>query len=93
MEEFVKFTHGIIVLNPKDIDEDDTMPIVHFTGYWEEPTIDDIEHLKEELRNDPDFDCCEIIDELEFLPADQELLDYFNDIVEDNNQLTTVILN
>ena len=46
-----KFTHGIMVLNVKRTTENGDYPVVHFVGYWEEPTKEDIEHIKNELKN------------------------------------------
>ncbi len=90
-----KFTHGIIVLNP-NLEEEDGTPIVHFLGLWREPTERDIEDLKEELRTDTDFGLTEEIDELEFMYANQEHVDMFNEIVQNDGgfpDINTINLN
>jgi hypothetical protein len=76
-----RFTHGIIVLNPNLEDEEGT-PIVHFLGLWQEPTEKDIEDLKEELKSDPEFEQYENVDELEFMFANQEHVEMFNEMVD-----------
>ena len=66
-----KFTHGIMVLNVKRTTE--------------EPTKEDIEHIKNELKNDPAFRFRDIFDELEFFAATQDCLDYYNNQIEEDD--------
>jgi len=80
-----KFTHGIMVLNVKRTTENGDYPVVHFVGYWEEPTKEDIEHIKNELKNDPAFRFRDIFDELEFFAATQDCLDYYNNQIEEDD--------
>lgn len=90
-----RFTHGIIVLNTNLEDEEGT-PIVHFLGLWQEPTEKDIEDLKDELKSDPEFEQCEHVDELEFMFADDEHVEMFNEMIDSMggfNDINTINLN
>jgi hypothetical protein len=42
--------YGLIVLDPNQ--EGKFKNILHFVGYWEEPTKEDAAHLHEELNTD-----------------------------------------
>jgi hypothetical protein len=83
-----KFKYGIMVvdpLNPEDVGTE-TVTVVHFVGYWEEPASWDIEadRLREELRTDPDFEYYrKMIDRLVFYPATEDCLKYYNEMVDD----------
>lgn len=90
-----KFTHGIIVLNP-NLEDEDGIPIVHFLGLWQEPTENVIEDLKNELSTDPEFGLIDDIDELEFIFANQEHVDMFNEMIEESggfNDINKIYLN
>lgn len=72
-----------MVFNPKQ--EGEMLDILHFVGYWDKPTEKDIEALREELRNDPEFKLQEIWDVVEILPAPPEIVKlYQNDFIKDN---------
>jgi hypothetical protein len=77
-----KFTHGIMVLHAKTKTENGDYLVVHFVGYWEEPTEVDLKNLLNELINDPKFDFRDVFNELEFFPATQGCLDFYNKQVE-----------
>lgn len=78
------FEYGLMVVDPKRT-TDDVMCIVHFAGYWEEPTEKDIEHLREELRTDPQFELCDVIDELEIkIAPDYVIEQVWHEIIRDN---------
>jgi hypothetical protein len=77
-----KFTHGIMVINPNEPPEEDNYSVVHFVGYWHEPTDVDANHLREELRVDPEFELRDIVDELVMYPATKDCLKYYNDMGE-----------
>lgn len=79
-----RFTHGIMVINPNDLSDEDNYEVIHFAGYWEEPTDDDANALREELRNDPQFNFRDIVDKLRFLPATKDCIKYFNDMIEED---------
>jgi hypothetical protein len=88
-----KFTHGIMVLHTKTKTENGDYPVVHFVGYWEEPTEIDLKNLKIELKNDPEFDLRNVFDELEFFPATQGCLDFYNDQIEKDDVFNTDDIN
>lgn len=79
-EKFEKFTHGIMVIDRKNPNEDGSIPVRHFVGYWEEPDEDAVMDLYEELRTDKEFGLTETIDELELAPATEDVLEYFNSL-------------
>lgn len=55
--------------------------VIHFVGYSEEPTVEDAEVLKSELRTDPEFGLQNIIDELAIEVADDETVNLFKEYV------------
>jgi hypothetical protein len=75
-----KFTHGIMVVNPKITDENGDVNVLHFAGYWEQPTSEDVLSLMDELETDETFGLTEMAQagELEYYPASPEILDHFN---------------
>lgn len=79
------FTHGIIVIDPLSLDEDDNYSIIHFCGYWNEPTEQDIENLKEELKTDVSFGLTDIADRLDYAIAPEEILEMYRDIEYDED--------
>lgn len=69
-----------MVIDPNEvIGDDDSYTIIHFVGYWEKPTDADADHIKEELRNDPEFGIGDKVDELRFYPATPGCLKHYND--------------
>lgn len=85
MNKINKITHGIVVLDTRLPVED--VEVIHFVGFWKEPTQQDIDNLKEELRTDPTFGLSDVIDELEFLPATQKQIDFFNTLLHEEDGL------
>ena len=77
-----KFKYGIMVIDPKNLSEDDAYEVVHFAGYWQEPTDVDADNLREELRNDPEFELQDSVDRLIMYPATEDCLKFYNDICE-----------
>lgn len=73
-----KFTHGIMVTNPDEPFDDGSIPVVHFVGYWSEPSSEDVLGLIDELHTDKEFGLTEIADTLDYLPATQEVIEYMN---------------
>ena len=71
-----------MVIDPNEVTEDDSYTIVHFVGYWEKPTDADADHIKEELRNDPEFGMGDKVDELRFYPATPGCIEYYNKMGE-----------
>ena len=74
-----EFTHGLMVIVPPNLN------VVHFVGFWEEPTVRDAMNLREELTNDPEFGLQDVIDKLVILPATDEVLKYYNDEIKENS--------
>lgn len=73
--EITDCEYWVIVIDPEDITENGDVAIVHMCGYIEEPTKEEIDSLKEELRTDEEFGLTEIVDRLEIYPAPQEILE------------------
>ncbi len=71
-----EFKYGLMVIDPT-VDEDDCVSIVHFAGYVEEPTKEDADQLREELRDDPKFGLQDIWDKVDILPAPKEVVEHF----------------
>ena len=59
--------YGLIVIDPKQ--EGEMMDILHFVGYWNKPTKNDANSLREELMEDEEFGLTEIAHRLDILPA------------------------
>ena len=75
-----KFTHGIIAIDRKNPNDDGTIPVLHFVGYWSEPAENDIYGLYNELKTDEELGLVDRIDELDLVPASQDVLDHFNNL-------------
>lgn len=75
--ELSTIKYGLIVVDPDTADDDGMMDIIHFVGFWDEPTSIDIESLRKELGEDEEFGLCEIIDRLVILPAPSEIVDLY----------------
>ena len=73
-------THGLIVVDPTQKGEN--LDILHFVGYWSEPTKDDANHLREELRQDKEFGLTEIADRIEILPAPKDIVEHFKKMIK-----------
>lgn len=73
--------YGLIVIDPTQ--EGEMMDIIHFVGYWDEPTKKDAEYLREELMTDESFGLSEIAHRLDILPApDYIVQEYVKEIIE-----------
>ena len=59
--------YGLMVIDPTQ--EGEMMDIIHFVGYWEEPSKEDADQLREELMTDEEFGLTEIAHRLDILPA------------------------
>lgn len=78
-----KFTHGIIAVDPENIDEDNNPLIVHFIGLWEAPTKEAFDCYSNEIKTDPEFGLVEISDRIVILPAPEDIIEHFNDNIDD----------
>lgn len=61
--------YGLIVVDPTQKDD-----ILHFVGYWDKPTKQDIDSLREELMKDEEFGLTEIANRLDILYCPEHLL-------------------
>jgi hypothetical protein len=76
----IKF--GLIAVNPTQ--EGDMLDVLHFCGYWNQPTLVDVDSLREELKSDPDFGLTDIADRLDIIPAPDWLVqEYVEGMSED----------
>lgn len=69
-------THGLIAIDPTT-EKDGRVDILHFCGYWSEPSKSDAEHLLEELSTDEEFGLTEIANRLQIIRAPQEVIDAY----------------
>jgi len=67
--------YGLIVVDPTQ--EGEMMDILHFVGYWEKPTLENAESLREELMTDEEFGLTEIAHRLDILPAPDYIVQEF----------------
>jgi hypothetical protein len=75
-ETIENITHGLVAF-VKDEENPEQIVILHFCGYFQEPTEDDYVALKTELAGSEDFGLQGI--DFELGEATQEMLDYFKD--------------
>jgi hypothetical protein len=74
--------YGLMVIDPTQ--EGEMIDILHFVGYWVEPTKTDADSLRQELLTDEEFGLTEIAHRLNILPApDYIVQEYIKDITED----------
>ena len=76
--------YGLMVVDPQSLDENEEMDIVHFVGYWKEPSKSDADSLREELKHDDEFGLTEIADRLQILPAPQNVVEHFMKMAKDD---------
>ena len=76
-----------MVINPAEVDKDGNYEICHFAGYWQEPDNNTATRLREELRTDEQFGFGDIVDSFLFHHATEEVLKYYNNIVEADGML------
>jgi len=60
------------------------MDILHFVGYWNEPTKNDANLLREELMGDGGFGLTEIAHRLDILPAPDYIVKEYVKIINDD---------
>ncbi len=70
--------YGLIVIDPTE--DDEYKNILHFVGYWDEPSKEDVDSLREELMSDEEFGLTEIAHRLEILPAPDYIIKRFINI-------------
>ena len=75
----IKF--GLIAIDPDQ--EGEMKDILHFCGYWEQPTPVDAESLRKELVENPEFGLTEIAHRLDIIPAPGNIIEMtIKDIIE-----------
>ena len=75
--------YGLIVIDPKQ--ETEMFEILHFCGYWNEPTQTDVDNLRQELMTDTEFGLTEIMERLDIIPAPDYIIEQFvKDIINTN---------
>ena len=79
--------YGLVVVDP--LQEGENKDVLHFVGYFEEPDKSDINNLRDELTNDPEFELQERIGELDIIRASEETVEFFrNLIIENENEIS-----
>ena len=74
--------YGLIVIDPTQ--EGDMMDILHFVGYWNEPTKADADSLREELISDEEFGLTEIAHRLDIFPAPDYIVRHYIENIAEN---------
>ena len=77
-----KFTHGIIAVNPNQPLENGDLEILHFVGYWNKPSEEDVISLWMELNEDETFGLQNQLGEIELCSAPEDIVEYYNSIVD-----------
>jgi hypothetical protein len=81
----LQINFGLIVVDPNQ--DTEMLDILHFCGYEYPPTEDDADALREELRVDPEFGLQDIWDQVDILPAPEDVVEeYKQAIFGENNQ-------
>jgi hypothetical protein len=76
------FRYGLIVVDPTQ--ESDMLDILHFVGYWQEPTSEDAQYLREELMTDEEFGLIDIANRVDILPAPEYIVRKYIKIYKQN---------
>lgn len=84
-----RFTHGLVVIDPAN-DTSEQRAVIHFVGFWTEPSEEDIAELKNELKTSEEFGLQEIADTLLIESADQTVVDYMNHVIYDEPTKDTI---
>lgn len=77
--------YGLVVTDPTSNDNE----ILHFCGYWERPAQKDVDSLREELKNDPEFGLQDIAGIVDISLASKDVLEMYQKIISsrENNNL------
>lgn len=79
-----KIKYGLMVLDPTQ--EGEMVDIIHFVGYWNEPTKVDAESLRKELMEDEEFGLTEIAHRLDILPAPRHVVEHYAEMTRELNE-------
>jgi hypothetical protein len=77
-------THGLVVVDKRKMEasKDGMVNVLHFCGYWREPTQEDVNSLMHELATTPEFGVMDIIEHIGIYDATPELVEeYKADII------------
>jgi len=72
--------HGLMVIDPDEKGE--MFEVLHFVGYWNEPTPESVKHLREELKTDKEFGLTDIADRLSILPAPDYIVERYVNMIK-----------
>ncbi len=74
--------YGLIVIDPEQ--DGDEKEILHFCGYWNEPTQQDADYLREELMQDEEFGITEIAHRVVIIPVPDYILKEIIETIKEN---------
>lgn len=77
--------YGLMVIDPSQ--EGEMLDILHFVGYWEQPTQQDADMLREELKTDESFGLTEMADKVIIIPAPDDIVKEFIENIDESNSL------
>jgi hypothetical protein len=80
----LKINYGLIVMDPSEPGDQKT--ILHFCGYQEPISDRDVESLREELKNDPEFGLQDKWDKVVIVEAPDEILKEYQDAFSENSE-------
>lgn len=78
--------YGLIVVDKdysKRFDVDGNFLVHHFCGYMEKPNMIDILNLRNELKEDVEFNLTDKIDNLDIIDCPDHILNYFQNLIKD----------
>jgi hypothetical protein len=72
--------YGLVVVDKRNMEEskDGMVNVLHFCGYWREPTQEDVNGLMHELATTPEFGVMDIIEHIGIYDATPELVAEYN---------------
>lgn len=79
----MKINYGIIAVKPQK-DNNRFVDIVHFCGYENKPTQDDMRHFRHELEHDEEFGIGDKINDVIITEASGEIIAYYRKKFEEN---------
>lgn len=80
----IKINYGLMVFDPEIPEENGEKEIVHFCGFEENPSQNEIEHLREELRTDEEFGLTEVWERLVIIPAPYDIVEQYRKMINND---------
>ena len=80
--------YGLMVIDPTE--EGEMMTILHFCGYWIEPTKEDANQLREELMTDKEFGLTEIAHRLDIFPAPADIVEQYIEGIDNESTFKSI---